>query len=141
MKPVHTEPVLHNKRSHRNENAHTAARDSPPPPATRESPLTITKTQRSKKQIKSFFKKRNSIQFQFFFLREQIQCGLRFVFPCYMERCPHTGLRWKCPHPARRHTGCCGGGKKRTGDFPGGLVAKISHSQCKGPGFNPWSGN
>ena len=26
-------------------------------------------------------------------------------------------------------------------DFPGGPVAKILCSQCKGPGFDPWSGN
>ena len=26
-------------------------------------------------------------------------------------------------------------------DFPGGLVAKTPHSQWRGPGFNPWSGN
>ena len=24
---------------------------------------------------------------------------------------------------------------------PGGPVAKTQHSQCRGPGFNPWSGN
>ena len=23
-------------------------------------------------------------------------------------------------------------------DFPGGLVAKTPHSQCRKPGFNPW---
>ena len=26
-------------------------------------------------------------------------------------------------------------------DFPDGPVAKTSHSQCRGPGFDPWSGN
>ena len=26
-------------------------------------------------------------------------------------------------------------------DFPGGPVAKTLHSQCRGPGFNPWLGN
>ena len=26
-------------------------------------------------------------------------------------------------------------------DFPGGPVAKTPSSQCKGPGFDPWSGN
>ena len=26
-------------------------------------------------------------------------------------------------------------------DFPGALVAKTLHSQCKGSGFDPWSGN
>ena len=25
-------------------------------------------------------------------------------------------------------------------DFPGGSVAKTPCSQCRGPGFNPWSG-
>ena len=27
------------------------------------------------------------------------------------------------------------------GDFPGGPVAKTPCSQCRGPGFDPWSGN
>ena len=27
------------------------------------------------------------------------------------------------------------------GDFPGGPVAKTLHSQCRGPRFDPWSGN
>ena len=27
------------------------------------------------------------------------------------------------------------------GDFPGGPVDKTQSSQCRGPGFNPWSGN
>ena len=26
-------------------------------------------------------------------------------------------------------------------DFPGGSMAKTPHSQCRGPGFDPWSGN
>ena len=26
-------------------------------------------------------------------------------------------------------------------DFPGGPAAKTLHSQCRGPGFDPWSGN
>ena len=26
-------------------------------------------------------------------------------------------------------------------DFPGGTVDKTLHSQCRGPGFDPWSGN
>ena len=26
-------------------------------------------------------------------------------------------------------------------DFPGGPVAEILCSQCRGPGFRPWSGN
>ena len=31
--------------------------------------------------------------------------------------------------------------KIRSGDFPGGPVAKTPCSQCWGPGFSPWSGN
>ena len=27
------------------------------------------------------------------------------------------------------------------GDFPGGAVVKTPQSQCRGPGFDPWSGN
>ena len=27
------------------------------------------------------------------------------------------------------------------GNFPGGPMAKTPHSQCRGPGFDPWSGN
>ena len=27
------------------------------------------------------------------------------------------------------------------GDFPGGPVAKTPSSQCRGPGFDTWSGN
>ena len=26
-------------------------------------------------------------------------------------------------------------------DFPGGAVEKILRCQCRGPGFDPWSGN
>ena len=26
-------------------------------------------------------------------------------------------------------------------DFPGGLVTKTLHSQFRGPGFDPWTGN
>ena len=31
--------------------------------------------------------------------------------------------------------------KFRALDFPGGPMAKTQHSQHKGPGFDPWSGN
>ena len=31
--------------------------------------------------------------------------------------------------------------KKKRRDFPGGAVDKTLCSQCRGPGFNPWSGN
>ena len=31
--------------------------------------------------------------------------------------------------------------KKITGGFSGGSVAKTLHSQCRGPGFDPWSEN
>ena len=30
---------------------------------------------------------------------------------------------------------------KKILDFPGGPAAKTPHSQCRGPGFDPWSGN
>ena len=30
---------------------------------------------------------------------------------------------------------------KQVEDFPGGLMAKIPHSQCRGLGFDSWSGN
>ena len=29
----------------------------------------------------------------------------------------------------------------RVRDFPGGPVGKTPHSQCRGPEFDPWSGN
>ena len=29
----------------------------------------------------------------------------------------------------------------KEGEPPGGVVAKTLHSQCRGPGFDPWSGN
>ena len=31
--------------------------------------------------------------------------------------------------------------KGNTRDFPGGAVVKTLSSRCRGPGFNPWSGN
>ena len=31
--------------------------------------------------------------------------------------------------------------KQMGGDFPGGAVVKTLCSQCRGPGFDPWSGN
>ena len=31
--------------------------------------------------------------------------------------------------------------EQETGDFPGGAVDKTPRSRCRGPGFNPWSGN
>jgi len=31
--------------------------------------------------------------------------------------------------------------KEKDRHFPGGPTVKIPHSQCRGPGFNPWSGN
>ena len=33
------------------------------------------------------------------------------------------------------------GERRRAGDFPGGPVTKTPCSQCRGPRFNPWSGN
>ena len=31
--------------------------------------------------------------------------------------------------------------KRNEGDFPGGTVDKTPCSQCRGPGFDPWSRN
>ena len=31
--------------------------------------------------------------------------------------------------------------KYKVRDFPGAPVAKTPHSQSRGPGFSPWSGN
>ena len=31
--------------------------------------------------------------------------------------------------------------EKREGDFAGGPVTKTPRSQCRGPEFDPWSGN
>ena len=31
--------------------------------------------------------------------------------------------------------------KNQLWDFPGGPLAKTPHSQCRGPGFDLWSGN
>ena len=31
--------------------------------------------------------------------------------------------------------------KSLSGDFAAGPVASTPHSQCRGPGFDPWSGN
>ena len=57
----------------------------------------------------------------------------------------------KCPEKAtpRRQkvvSGCLGmevrtGINCQWGDFPGGSVAETPCSQCRGPGFDPWSGN
>ena len=48
---------------------------------------------------------------------------------------------WKQPnHPLMdTHSGTIFSLQKK--DFPSGPVAKTLHSQCRGPGFNPWSGN
>ena len=31
--------------------------------------------------------------------------------------------------------------RMKSGDFPGGPMGKTLRFQCKGPGFDPWSGN
>ena len=49
LKPVRLEPVLRNKRSHLNEKPAHRSEEQPPVAATRESPRTATKTQRSQK--------------------------------------------------------------------------------------------
>ena len=32
-------------------------------------------------------------------------------------------------------------GVESSGDFPGSPVVRTSHFHCRGPGFDPWSGN
>ena len=49
LKPTRLEPVLHSKRSHRNEKPTHCNKEQPPPVATRESPRAATKTQHSYK--------------------------------------------------------------------------------------------
>ena len=49
LKPTCLEPVLHNKRSHRNEKPVHRNEEKPPLTATRESPRAATKTQHSQK--------------------------------------------------------------------------------------------
>ena len=49
LKPMHLEPVLRNKRSHRNEKPVHRNEEQPPLTTTRESPRVTTKTQRSQK--------------------------------------------------------------------------------------------
>ena len=53
LKPARLEPVLHNKRSDRNEKPAHRKEEQPPLAATRESPCAATKTQRSQKWIKN----------------------------------------------------------------------------------------
>ena len=54
---------------------------------------------------------------------------------------------WKprlCPRPGERHSlelSILYILKTPVRDFPGGPVAKTPRSQCRGPGFDPWSGN
>ena len=51
LKPARVEPVLHNKRSHRNEKPAHLNKEWPPLAATRESLRAATKTQHSQKEI------------------------------------------------------------------------------------------
>ena len=50
-------------------------------------------------------------------------------------------------HPERKGMGIlsnkeeCSKSEARQRDFPGGAVVKTSCSQCRGPRFDPWSGN
>ena len=62
LKPVRLEPVLRNKRSHRNEKPAHRNKEEPQLTATRESPHSATKTQHSHKSINKFIKnKRNKM--------------------------------------------------------------------------------
>ena len=55
--------------------------------------------------------------------------------------------RWWRPAPSEllnmllRVIGDCHIQLNCAGDFPGGPVAKATRSPCRGPGFDPWSGN
>ena len=44
-------------------------------------------------------------------------------------------------HPFWHSAAACTVKTQNHRDFPGGLVAKALHSPCRGPGFDPWSGN
>ena len=57
-------------------------------------------------------------------------------------------LYWTVAHQASclspgclKTRGPLSGQKVRVGDFPGDTVDKTLSSQCRGPGFDPWSGN
>ena len=56
LKPAHLEPMLHNKRSHRNEKPAYHNEEWPPPTTTRESPHAAMKTQHSQKKKKKGIK-------------------------------------------------------------------------------------
>ena len=47
----------------------------------------------------------------------------------------------QCVKKQRHHLADKGLYSQSYGGFPGGPVAKTLRSQCRGPGFNPWSGN
>ena len=46
---------------------------------------------------------------------------------------------WKALKRGMSCAGLCF--KRITRDFPGGPMADTPHSQCRRPGFHPWSGN
>ena len=60
-----------------------------------------------------------------------------------LPRADCTGLARKSGRWCLRHQlGCLvTRTQERSRDLPGGPVAKTPHPQCKGPGFNPRSGN
>ena len=65
LKPMHREPVLHNKRSHCNEKPTHRSEEWPPLAATRESPCAAMKTQRSQNKINICCKSLKKIIVQF----------------------------------------------------------------------------
>ena len=74
-------------------------------------------------------------------LRVQLLLSLSQSPPCKNEGpCSQATLPFM-----RRNPDCAGVKspdlKNLTRDFPGGPVAKAPHSQCRGPRFDPWSGN
>ena len=58
------------------------------------------------------------------------ELGVSRYNPVYIEWINNKVLLW---HRELYSVSC-------DGDFPGGPVAKTPHSQCRGPGFDPWSG-
>ena len=92
LKPARLEPVLHNKRSHCSEKPEHHKEEQPLLAATRESPHTATKTQRSQKkkcylnwkksELKLWLKK---------FLKYLIETNVNFRF-CHIPIWPSTEL-------------------------------------------------
>ena len=55
----------------------------------------------------------------------------------YVSMCVTNSIRDCCSYSLYVFFYCL----KNEGDLPDGLVVKTLHCQCRGPGFDPWSGN